>query len=165
MPKDDVLDLFGCQPQFAAQNFKEDHAKMGPVLEHGQKSPPVQYQEFAICQRGGAGASFVAIEQRNFTEDLARVEDRKNDFPAAIGKRTDLNTPPQDCHQALAGRAFCEDLAAGSIALDVRIVDQRIDFTGTQFPEQEMVLEYLPLLVMAWAAIVGTSGSLGILVT
>src|SRR5215471_77363 len=31
IPKDDVLDLFGRQPQFAAQDFKEDHANIGPV--------------------------------------------------------------------------------------------------------------------------------------
>src|SRR6516164_850598 len=149
MPKDDVLDLFGRQPQFAAQDFKEDHAKIGPVFEHGQKIAPVQYQEFAICQCDGVGASLVAIERGDFAEDLARVEDRKHDFLTAIGKRTDLDTAPEDRHQALAGRAFREDLATSSIALDVRISDQLIYFTGAQFPEQEVALEYLPPLVIA----------------
>ena len=148
MPKDDVLDLFGRQPQFAAQDFKEDQAKIGPVFEHRQKVPPVQYQEFAICQCGGVGASFVAIERGDFAEDLARVEDRKNDFLTAIGKRTDLDAAPEDRHQALAGRAFREDLATSSIALDVRISNQLIYFTGAQFPEQEVALEYLPSLVI-----------------
>jgi hypothetical protein len=86
MPKHDVLDLLGSQPQAAAQDFKEDHAKVRPVLEHWQKIPAVHHQEFAICHCGRARASLVAIEHGDFAKDLTSVEDRKNDLLTAVGK-------------------------------------------------------------------------------
>src|SRR5580704_14053052 len=94
VPKYDILDLFGRQPQFAAQDFKKDHAKIGPVFEDRQNIPPVQYQEFAVGQCGGVSASLVAIEYGDFAKDLARVEDRKNDLSSALGERADFYAAP-----------------------------------------------------------------------
>src|SRR6202007_2047425 len=141
--------LFGRRPQSAAQNFKEHHAKVHPVLEYGQKIPAVQHQEFAICQRGRVRASRLAIEHGDLAENLAGIENPENDLLAAVRKRTDFDAAAEDRHQALARRSFGEDLAPGSIALDPGIADQGIYLIGVQFAKQEMTLEDLPLFVVA----------------
>ena len=105
------------------------------ILEDRQKIPAVQNQEFAVRHRRRVRAPLRAIEHCDFAKDVAGAEDSKNDFFPAVGKRADLDAAARDCHQALPGRPFGEDLAAGGITLDPSIDYQSVDFIGAELSQ------------------------------
>jgi len=87
------------------------------ILEDRQKIPAVQNQEFAVRHRRRVRAPLLAVEHRDFAEDVAGVEDGKNDFFPPSRERADLDAAAQDCHQALPGRAFGGGSDGGSSVL------------------------------------------------
>ena len=50
------------------------------ILEDRQKIPAVQNQKFAVRHRRRVRAPLLAVEHCDFAEDVAGVEDGKNDF-------------------------------------------------------------------------------------
>src|SRR5215471_21512351 len=123
LQKHHVLDLLGRLSQPTAKDSEKDHTEIGVILEDRQKIPAVQNQELALRHRRRVRAPLLAVEHCDFAEDVASVEDGKHDFFPANRKRADLDAAAQDCHQALPGRPFGEDLAAGGIAFDPSIAD------------------------------------------
>jgi hypothetical protein len=75
-----VLDLLGRLSQPTAKDSEKDHAEVGMILEDRQKIPAVQNHEFAVRHRRRVRAPLLAVEHCDFAEDVAGVEDGKNDF-------------------------------------------------------------------------------------
>src|SRR5438270_45025 len=150
MPKHDILDLFARLPQALAQDSEHDHAQIRSIFEQVQKIPTVQHQELAVGHRSRVRAAFFAVENRYFAEDFWGIDNIKYDFFAFVGERADLDASAQYGHQALPGRPFGKDLAAGRIAFDPGVTYQGVYFTSAQLPEQGMTFENLPFFLLCW---------------
>src|SRR5215469_8488678 len=86
MTEHDVFNLLARQPDFAAQDSEQEHAKVCPAFEHPQEISAVYHQELAVGHRGRVSTALITVEHRDFAKDVAGVEDRENDLFPAVGK-------------------------------------------------------------------------------
>jgi len=141
-----LLDVPVGLAQALAQDFHQQDAQFGTTFEKRHEIAMIEDQEVAVGRRGGVRGAVLPVDQRDFAEHLAGVEQGQHDVMAGGRRRADPDAAGEDRHHAAAGRPLGEDLAAGRIMFDPGMRQERVERVGRQLAEEGMALEDSALL-------------------
>src|SRR5579871_479222 len=140
MTEHQILDLLAGPSQALAQDLDQLEADIGVPFKTRHQVAPVQHQEFAVGHRHRVTAARPAVKNRDLANQLASVDDIENDLLAAERDRADPHTSGQNQHHAGAGRTLGKDFFVLGIALDPRVAQQGVDFSGAQLSQDGVAL-------------------------
>lgn len=75
-----MLNMLIGVPQTVTKYLKEPKAHVGPMFQKRDEFSSVEDQQFAIGDRSCIGSSPLSIKQRNFTENLAGLQNGEYKF-------------------------------------------------------------------------------------
>jgi hypothetical protein len=120
-------------------------------FEHREHVAAVDDQQLASRHSCRAGATLFAVDDTEFAEELAGMNEVEDDFLAGRRLRDDFDAALQYGDHRAPGRALGVDLLPRPITLDPGSRSERVDLARFELAEQRVALEQAPLLLMRWS--------------